>query len=87
MTVNEAIKKAPTIDALPVRHGHWIQATEDFRNQVFWWNCSECGFSVSSKYNYCPGCGIRMDGAQKKPCDDCQQFDCYGCEYSERKEK
>jgi len=23
----------------------------------------------------------------EKPCDDCQQFDCYGCEYAERKEK
>lgn len=55
------VKKAPTIDAVPVRHGHWIQAAEDFRNQVFWWNCSECGFSVSSRYNYCPNCGARMD--------------------------
>ena len=55
------IEEAPAVDAVPVRHGHWIQASEDFRNQVFWWNCSECGFSVSSKYSYCPDCGARMD--------------------------
>lgn len=22
-----------------------------------------------------------------KPCDDCQEFDCYGCKYAERKEE
>lgn len=54
-------KTVDEIKADPVRHGHWIQADEDFRHQVFWWNCSECGFSVSSKYNYCPDCGARMD--------------------------
>lgn len=25
--------------------------------------------------------------SRKKPCDDCQEFDCYGCEYAERKEE
>lgn len=25
-----------------------------------------------------------VPSAQKNPCDDCQEFDCYGCEYAER---
>ena len=69
---------APTIDAEPVRHGKWMGTV-----------CSACGESTSFYYDCdcCPHCGARMDETQKKPCDDCQQFDCYGCEYAERKEE
>ena len=75
------IDEAPTIDAVPVRHGKW-EVTPVYIK------CSECGESfMLIPQNYCPHCGARMDGTQRKPCDDCQQFDCYGCEYAERKEE
>ena len=80
---------APTINAVPVRHGNWIEQWRTTDTRML--RCSECKmvFNVGNgrEGNYCPNCGARMDGTQKKPCDDCQQFDCYGCEYAERKEE
>lgn len=56
------VKKAPTIDAVPVRHGKWIKWFEDADGQ--WMRCSECQmmFYVGKGRdgNYCPNCGARM---------------------------
>lgn len=60
------IECAPTVDAEPVRHGRWESVTEDWRNQIMWWNCSECDCEVSTKYNYCPNCGAKMDGEREE---------------------
>lgn len=56
------IHKAPTIDAVPVKHGEWIVKGQD----IF---CSVCGeesaytWSGASKFsNYCPNCGAKMEG-------------------------
>ena len=47
---------APTVDAVPVRHGKWMLG-------VSLWYCSECGSSYSyGDYAFCPNCGARMDG-------------------------
>ena len=55
--VCEAIDEAPTIDAVPVRHGKWKEyPTGDGLNQ-----CSECGVLRFGESNYCPNCGARMD--------------------------
>lgn len=57
-------KCAPTVDAVPVRHGKWIYKDDGCIN------CSECGADMPFKYyygytdwisNYCPQCGARMD--------------------------
>lgn len=66
------LEDAPTIDAAPVRHGHWIEygENEDGTHNIC---CSICdGFIKSkghanscytrNKYRYCPNCGARMDG-------------------------
>ena len=57
------IKSAPTVDAVPVRHGKWIKWFEDADGQ--WMRCSECQmmFYVGKGRdgNYCPNCGARMD--------------------------
>lgn len=78
----------PTVDAVPVRHGKWIDETFKPYGLVHHpFKCNLCGDHAEFASPYCPNCGTRMDGTQKKPCDDCQQFDCYGCEYAERKEE
>ena len=61
----ELIKRQPTIDAEPVRHGKWIKADSQqyFRKHYPCFTCSECGYRKDSqkKWNYCPNCGARMD--------------------------
>ena len=55
----------PTVDAVPVRHGKWIdegQYADFFPHHA--WRCSECGEHVLEIdvpwFNYCPHCGARM---------------------------
>lgn len=50
------IECAPTLDAVPVRHGKWTVTPVYIK-------CSECGESfMLIPQNYCPNCGARMDG-------------------------
>lgn len=51
------IESAPTVDAVPVRHGKWIDITESHIG-----TCSLCGDRWGSvdMMNYCPSCGARM---------------------------
>lgn len=56
------IKKAPTVDAVPVVHAQWI---EDGSGIII---CPECkrGYNLHAKYtHYCPNCGAKMDGERK----------------------
>ena len=67
------MKKIPTIEVEPVRHGRWIQ--QENPNGIHF-NCSECGheFTVTCSEmidprdyvcyldDYCGGCGAKMDG-------------------------
>ena len=59
-----AIKKSPTIEAEPVKHGRWINNLEEAW-QAF--NCSICDESTDDtcmgkpRANYCPNCGAKMD--------------------------
>ena len=58
---------APTVDAVPVRHGKWI-----YGNEFHWYtaSCNKCGYQRRTdikadrwnQWNYCPNCGARMDG-------------------------
>ena len=51
------ISKMPTVDAEPIRHGRW--ECGGF--------CSECGLdNEERKTAYCPHCGARMDGGEKR---------------------
>lgn len=64
------IAKAPTIEAEPVRHGHWISLTNCSNSGVY---CSVCHKKVYKedyawcnrknklRSNYCPNCGAKMD--------------------------
>ncbi len=55
-----AVMSAPTVDAQPVRHGHWI-GIDDEPYEV--WECDMCGYIYEGDqqwYNYCPNCGAIM---------------------------
>ena len=56
-TVIYNIKSLPSADRA---QGEWVGVEEDWRHQIEFWKCSECDFAVSSRYNFCPNCGARM---------------------------
>ena len=60
-TVKEMVSSSPTVDAVPVVHGQWIE-TPSFAPE---YECSECGQSYEwwevSEAHYCPNCGAKMD--------------------------
>lgn len=55
-----------TVDAEPVRHGHWIK--EKYERPI----CSVCGNkgflsiidSITGDFPYCAWCGAKMDGGK-----------------------
>ena len=67
-----AINNAPTVEAVEVVHGRWLDngmcnhKPSRFRNPDKWtvYKCSECGYSNGRRKNanYCPNCGAKMDG-------------------------
>ena len=62
-----AIRELPAADVAPVRHGRWIHTDL----AAHWYGkdeCNECTYHEHdrrdlSHFNYCPGCGAKMDGA------------------------
>ena len=52
-----AVDHAPTVDAVQVRYGHWIEDPDDWECQ-----CSECRHLSSCRTVYCSACGARMYG-------------------------
>lgn len=56
------LNHAPTVDAVPVRHGKWTFNPKDAIEMMFTLpKCSECGAESANGGNYCPNCGARMD--------------------------
>ena len=61
------VSELPTVDAEPVRHGHWDEWDDTMFNTVY--RCSVCGEDFvlidgtpsDNLYNYCPNCGAKMD--------------------------
>lgn len=55
------IEEAPTIEAEPMRHGHWIPRSNGYFDFV---QCSACGRNTaySVPFLFCPECGAKMDG-------------------------
>ena len=66
------IEDAPTVDAVPVRHGKWEYGEDESGYDGYY--CSKCfghvrwyrkageqSINFIKKYNYCPNCGARMD--------------------------
>lgn len=67
--VEEAIKDAPTVDAVEVVHGRWKPVDHDGSWRVDM--CSVCHrrmhyVDYDQPYQYCPNCGAKMDGERKE---------------------
>lgn len=73
------IHQAPTIDAVPVKHGEWLPY--EWCTDGTWDKCSVCGVAHRARHkytgfvdhkvhvfqeqlNYCPNCGAKMDGGK-----------------------
>ena len=52
---------APTVDAVPVRHGRW--ETNSDRPDSLICSICKCGFDMwkHDPHNFCPNCGAKMD--------------------------
>ena len=63
--VLSSIENAPTVDAAPVVHGHWIEHPNveivDGK-RISNYECSECLCWYRTHENYCGECGAKMDG-------------------------
>lgn len=67
--IRDVIASVPAADVEPVRHGEWLRTDDDWSSLVTI-QCSACGgewcFEIDEDvqllgYNYCPGCGCKMD--------------------------
>lgn len=68
--LDAAAESAPTVEAEPVKHGHW-----KYDNQYHWYRacCSECGYyrvtdikaDRWNEWKYCPNCGAKMDEVEE----------------------
>ena len=64
----EEMKAIPAADVAPVLHGRWELHYEVINGELIPSDkkhvCSECKdiWETSSKLNYCPNCGAKMDG-------------------------
>lgn len=66
MIAKMVIDSAPTIDAVPVRHGKWIDTQEKEEWYGSLYKCSLCGSGLIETDNYCPKCGARMDAEREE---------------------
>jgi DNA-directed RNA polymerase subunit RPC12/RpoP len=61
------IKAAPTVEAKPVVHAHWIE--QEYGGYETYYTCSNCredlftidGDPSDNLWSYCPYCGAQMD--------------------------
>lgn len=62
--ISRKLKNMPTVKAVPVRHGRWINNYEAKDGRSL--RCSECQMVFWVGHgrdgNYCPNCGAKMDG-------------------------
>ena len=59
------LRYVKTIDAEPVRHGHWIMKPNGYGTCS---NCQKCSLDIMGGVdsNYCPNCGAKMDEEEQK---------------------
>ena len=70
----DVLDREPTVDAVPVRHGKWIEYPECLKHEKAFAEedivCSCCGEVFNTldndtyRFKYCPNCGAKMDGEE-----------------------
>lgn len=59
----QLIAEAPTVDAVPVVRGEWIEHEDEME-------CPQCGYfwnycdNDTERFNYCPNCGAKMEAKE-----------------------
>lgn len=68
--VLDSIDAQPTVDAVPVVHGHWVRL--DAHKGIEQFKCSVCRSECyvptcmnEPMFDYCPYCGALMDGERR----------------------
>lgn len=66
--VIDRLERVPSIDAVPVRKGYWIDGWRGRLDGTRYWYraCSECDYErddddAEKDTNFCPNCGARME--------------------------
>ena len=71
----DRINEQPTVDAVEVVHGRWVNKTKEVHGMVDErFDCSNCGqvyWFACPDFNYCPNCGAKMDGVDEEAQQDC----------------
>lgn len=60
------LDEQPTVDAVPVVHGRWIEKIDIVASyfaecEEFFYECSACNSANFGESPYCPHCGAKMD--------------------------
>ena len=58
MTVTEFVEDLPPVNSQP-KTGHWI--FHEIKDTMRWYECDQCGAEAVKKYDYCHGCGAKMN--------------------------
>ena len=72
--LEDIIKRMPTVDAVPVRHGKWVYRKFEVNGLEYEGKCycSACGTDALTDHGFeymtrfCPNCGARMDAERKE---------------------
>lgn len=64
------ILDAPTVDAVPVAHGHWEETPipiwlRNNTTRTYYFKCNKCSSKSWNRDNYCSHCGAKMDEVTK----------------------
>ena len=65
-TAKKELRYCKTVDAVPVKHGKWVEKEKIFVDGTTY-GCSNCGGTPLRRYSaqimsdYCPWCGAKMD--------------------------
>lgn len=62
----QKVSELPAADVQPVKHGRWVRdavyVDETTGEPCLAWFCNQCGEPQMVGTNFCPNCGVKMDG-------------------------
>ena len=63
--LEQFVESLPAADVAPVVRGRW-DLLDDAGSKIVKWNCDKCNRISTSKTDYCPNCGARMEESESK---------------------